>query len=73
MSGDYGIDDDFIKQTSESLKPGAAALFLMIDPVNADKVRAEIEGTTATVISTTLSPEAEEALRAALSESSASE
>ena len=30
LTGDYGIDDDFIKQTSAMLKPGAAALFLQV-------------------------------------------
>jgi len=73
MSGDYGIDDDFIKKTSEALAPGSAALFLMVNAVDADKVRAEIEGTKATVISTTLTSEAEDALRAALSDSPPSE
>ncbi len=55
MTGDYGINDDFIEGTSEALSPGSAALFLMVNNVDAEKVRAEIEGTRATVISTTLS------------------
>lgn len=73
MTGDYGINDDFIEGTSEALSPGSAALFLMVTNVDAEKVRAEIEGTHATVISTTLSAESEEALRATLSDAPADE
>jgi len=68
LSGDYGIDDEFIKKTSETLRPGAAALFLLVRTADAEKVLAEIAGSKATVISTTLTTEAETALREALSE-----
>jgi uncharacterized membrane protein len=68
MTGDYGIDDEFIKKTSETLKPGAAALFLLVRTADAERVLAEIAGTRATVISTTLTSEGEDALRKALSE-----
>lgn len=66
-SGDYDIDDDFIKQASEALKPGTAALFMQVEASVPDRVQAEIEGTQATVISTSLSEEAETRLRDALS------
>ncbi len=66
-TGDYGIDDDFIKQTSDALKPGTAALFMQVEASVPDQVQAEIEGTQATVISTTLSEESETRLRDALS------
>jgi uncharacterized membrane protein len=65
-SGGHGIDKDFIEGTSDALQPGTAALFLQVDEANADRVKAEIEGTEATVIMTTLSEQAEAQLRAAL-------
>jgi uncharacterized membrane protein len=65
-SGAHGIDKDFIEGTSDMLQPGTAALFLQVDEANADRVKAQIEGTQATVIMTTLSDAAEAQLRAAL-------
>jgi len=65
-TGDYGIDDDFIKKTSEALKPGTAALFIQVEASVPDRVQAEIDGTEATVITTTLSEDAEARLRDAL-------
>jgi uncharacterized membrane protein len=62
-SGDYGIDDDFIKQTSEALTPGSAALFMLVKDSVPERVQAEITGTQATVITTNLSEEAEAKLR----------
>jgi uncharacterized membrane protein len=72
-SGGHGIDKDFIEGTSDVLQPGTAALFLQVDEANADRVKAEIEGTGATVITTTLSPEAEAKLKAALAEQAPAE
>jgi uncharacterized membrane protein len=66
LSGDQGIDDDFVKETSAALTPGAAAVFLMIDKRMPDKVEGHIKGLQATVISTTLNEESEARLRAAL-------
>jgi uncharacterized membrane protein len=65
-SGDYGIDDDFIKQSSEALTPGSAALFMLVKSSVPDRVQAEISGTEATVITTNLSEESEARLRDAL-------
>lgn len=67
-TGDYGIDDDFIKKTSETLTPGSAALFLLVSKSTPDKVEAEIQGANATVLTTNLSDDAEARLRAALAE-----
>jgi uncharacterized membrane protein len=72
-SGEHGIDKDFIKGTSDALQPGTAALFLMVDEGNAERIKAEIEGTEATVIMTTLSDEAEAKLRAALADQTAAD
>jgi len=72
-SGEDGLDKDFIKETSDALKPGTAALFLMVDEGNAERIKAEIQGTEATVIMTTLSEEAEAKLRAALADQPAAD
>ena len=72
-SGGHGIDKDFIEGTSDALQPGTAALFLQVDEANAERVKAQIEGTQATVIMTTLSEDAEAQLRAALGDQEAAE
>ncbi len=69
LTGDYGIDDDFIKQTSEQLKPGTAALFMMVTGSDPEAIEAELRGTDATIITTTLDEEAQARLKAALAES----
>jgi uncharacterized membrane protein len=71
--GAHGIDKDFIKGTSDALQPGTAALFLQVDEGNAEQIKAEIQGTEASVIMTTLSPEAEAKLKAALADQPAAE
>lgn len=64
---DIGIDDQFIKQVSEAIKPGTSALFLMVREATGDRVLEELKGTTgATIIRTSLSKESEEKLREAL-------
>ena len=67
-SGDYGIDDDFIRQASDALKPGNAALFMMVASSVPDRVEAEIAGTRATIITANISDEAKARLQAALDE-----
>lgn len=67
LSGDYGIDEDFISDTSAMLEPGTAAVFMLVQKSTPDKVEAEIKGTEATVISTTLSDESAARLKSALS------
>jgi len=71
MSGDYGIDKDFVKQTSELLKPGTVALFFMVDKTVPDKIEAELKGTDAKLIRTTLTPETQAQLESALSDTGA--
>ncbi len=65
---DVGINDDFMKQLSEALKPGSSALFVLIRKVTLDKVLEELKGTGGTVIKTSLNHENEEKLQAALNE-----
>jgi uncharacterized membrane protein len=63
---DYGIDDAFMKQLSETLQPGNAALFLLIKKVTGDKVLEAVKGTGGTVLKTSLDDSKEKALRDAL-------
>lgn len=62
---DVGIDDKFIKEVSETIKPGHSALFLLVEKIVADKVMPEIEAFDATVIQTSLSDEDEAKLKEA--------
>jgi uncharacterized membrane protein len=64
---DVGIDDNFMKQLAETLKPGTAALFVLVHQMTPDKVVEEIQKFGGTVIKTNLCHEEEEKLRAALS------
>jgi uncharacterized membrane protein len=63
---DVGIDNRFMKELAETLKPGTAALFVLIRKMTADKVVEEIQKFGGTLIKTNLSHENEEKLRAAL-------
>jgi uncharacterized membrane protein len=60
---DYGIDDDFIKEVGENIKPGDSALFLYTADAVKDKVAAAVEGEQFEILHTNLSLEDEEALR----------
>jgi uncharacterized membrane protein len=63
---DYGIDDKFIKQVSDGVRPGTSALFLMTSGGDAAKLLPEVREHKARLLSTTLPPEQERALREAL-------
>jgi uncharacterized membrane protein len=65
---DVGIDDTFIKQVREKVKPGTSALFLLTSGAVVDRVAEAIKGTQAEVVSTNLSAEQEQKLRAAFEE-----
>ena len=64
---DYGVNNDFMKNLSESLQPGNAALFLLIRKLTADKVLEAMKGTGGTVLQTSLDDSKEKALRDAIS------
>src|SRR5215469_11565056 len=64
---DYGIPDDFIKKLSETIPEGSSALFVLFRSVTEDKVLPEIKPYKPRVLKTSLSKEAEEKLRVALS------
>jgi uncharacterized membrane protein len=64
---DVGIDDKFMKDLAETLKPGTAALCVLIRQMTEDKVVAEIQKFGGKVIKSNLSNENEAKLQAALS------
>jgi len=68
---DYGINDAFMKELAASLKPGDAALFLLIQNMTADKVLREIQDAGGTVLKTSLDDSKEKVLRDALAKAAA--
>ena len=65
---DYGIDDDFIKQTRAQVTEGTSALFLLTSDAVQDKVLEELKGFEFELISSNLTKEQEEQLMAAFAE-----
>jgi uncharacterized membrane protein len=65
---DVGVDDKFMKELGEKLKPGGAALFVLVRRSTPDKVLPRISQYGGDVIHSSLSQEAEETLREALRE-----
>jgi len=64
---DIGVDDKFMKEVGEQIKPGTAALFLLVVSAVADKVVPELSQYGGTVLKTSLSTEQENQLKEALS------
>ena len=64
---DYGIDDDFIQQIAETLQPNTSALFVLVRKAQPEKVLAEVARFRGRIIRSSLSPEQEARLQAALS------
>jgi uncharacterized membrane protein len=62
---DYGIDDNFIKQTREKVTEGTSALFLLTTGAVVDKLVEALKGQAFEIISTNLPKEKEDELRAA--------
>lgn len=65
---DYGINDDFMKGVAASIKPGDAALFLLVRNMTTDKVVAGLSEFGGTVLRTSLDQTKEKELREALDE-----
>jgi len=63
---DTGINDDFMKELSQNLQPGAAALFVLVKQAARDKVVPEIAAFGGQLVQTSLSNDEEEQLRAAI-------
>lgn len=64
---DTGVSADFIKEVKSTLRPGRSALFMVVKESQADATVAALRPFRGEVIQSTLSTEAEEALRQALS------
>ncbi len=62
---DYGIDDNFIKQTREKVTEGTSALFLLTSSAVQDKVVEAMKDQTFEIIMTNLPKAQEDELRAA--------
>jgi uncharacterized membrane protein len=62
---DVGIDDSFINSVRDRVTPGTSALFLLSSDAVIDRVKEEFPATDAELISTNLSNEQEDKLRAA--------
>ncbi len=63
---DYGVNDEFVKQLSQTIPDNSSALFVLIREVTMDKVVAEIQPWNPRVLNTSLSSEQEEKLVEAL-------
>jgi uncharacterized membrane protein len=65
---DVGISKDFIEQVKAKVTPGTSALFLLTRHEVPDRLKPAFEGAHAELISTNLSAEQEQQLRAAFAE-----
>jgi uncharacterized membrane protein len=65
---DVGVDDNFMKDLGEKLKPGGAAVFVLVRKSTPDKVLPRVSQYGGEVIHSSLSNEAEETLQEALRE-----
>jgi uncharacterized membrane protein len=64
---DVGINDTFMKELAETLKPGSSTLFVLVRKATPDKVLDELRGTGGRILRTSLSHDDEAKLQAALS------
>jgi uncharacterized membrane protein len=60
---DTGINDNFMKEISQNLRPGAAALFVLVKQAARDKVVPEIAQYGGQLVQTSLDTDQEDALR----------
>jgi len=63
--GDTGVDHQFIEQMGDAIKPGQAGWFLIVAKITQDKFDAEVEGSKARVLRTSLSEADERKLKKA--------
>lgn len=63
---DIGVDDNFMKELGETLKPETSALFILVKKVTPDKVLDEVSKYGGTILRTSLSKDDEEQLQAVL-------
>ncbi len=60
---DHGLDDQFVKGITEGLKPESSALFLLVKEAQAEEFKDRLELFEAYVLTTSLPPDKEKALR----------
>jgi uncharacterized membrane protein len=65
---DYGLDDGFVQEISQWVRPETSALFLLVKEAKADALLEKLRPFEAVVLTTTLAPEQEQRLRSALAE-----
>lgn len=63
---DMGVDDQFIKEVGDRIRPGQAALFLYVDKLPLDRLQNELAAYEVELLQTSFAPEREEKLRAML-------
>jgi uncharacterized membrane protein len=63
---DVGVDDQFARELGERLEPRTSALLVLVERSTPDRVLPEIKHFGGQVLQTSLAPDAEERLRAAL-------
>ncbi len=63
---DIGINDQFMKDLSETFMPGSSALFVLVKKSTPDKVLAALKNYRGKVLKTSLAVDKEDALRAVL-------
>ena len=64
---DVGIDDRFMKELAETMKPNSSVLFALVRKVSPERVLEELKGTGGKVLRTNLSHEDEARLQQAIS------
>ncbi len=64
---DIGINNSFMEELAQQLKPGCSALFVLVHSEITDKVLEELNGTGGKILQSSLSHEDEKRLQAALS------
>lgn len=65
---DVGVNDNFMKEIGETLKPGTSALFILVKSATPDKVAEHIKGTGGKLLRTSLTHQDDEKLAAVLNE-----
>jgi len=70
---DFAINDEFMKQLAEGIRPGDAALLLLMKEMTADKVGEQIKDYGGVVLKTYLADTKEQTLRNALAGAVASD
>ena len=65
-ASDIGIDDSFMKEVGETIKPGSSAIFILVKHAQPDKVIQELKPFGGTLLHTNLSTSDENKLKKAL-------